>query len=242
MGLALVSVRAGLEPRDVIEAAADVAALRGAIRPHSRTPATPPSDCRATRQAAADGSGRTRRARSAAAVRRDRPPSRRRRRQRRASCGRARRACERPVSIDCLSRRIGARPFRRSPSWRRHSTIGETIVRIDVARHLDQRAHRLGLEVPDLETPGLGRVDEPPEMMIARCRPRRGTAPVERVCFVLPAISFPPFCEPPLDGSASGSRRSAITSVLLQDLDLVAVGILHEEEAGHQSARHGRIP
>src|SRR3954447_17617313 len=46
-------------------------------------------------------------------------------------------------------------------------------------------------------------------------------------------IGIPPFCagagRPP-----AGIVGSVIASVLLQDLDLVAVGILHEEKAGHQ--------
>jgi hypothetical protein len=33
-------------------------------------------------------------------------------------------------------------------------------VRIDIACHFDQRAHRFGLEILDLETPGFGRVDQ----------------------------------------------------------------------------------
>src|SRR5215475_14955170 len=48
-------------------------------------------------------------------------------------------------------------------------------------------------------------------------------------------IAFPPlFCDQNL--SRSARRRSAVTSVSLQDFDLVAVGVLHEEEPRHQRA------
>src|SRR6266516_1423555 len=39
-------------------------------------------------------------------------------------------------------------------------TISQTVMRIDVARHLDQGTHSLRLEIPDLKTPSFVRVND----------------------------------------------------------------------------------
>ena len=131
------------EPLDVVEAARDVAALASRTRPRSRTAATAPSGCRGRRRGRRAPPGRTACPRSPAssATRSSSQPSPDSRRRPRLLVEIGDAGLDQLLVGRVLGGLLVVALDRDGVE-----AVGHLVVRIDVARHLDQRRHGFGLQ------------------------------------------------------------------------------------------------